>query len=59
MSRLNEEIARHFQSPDVKNRLAADGSEVQVSTPAELEKLIVSEIAKWTRTIREAGIKPE
>ena len=59
VSRLNEEIARHFQSPDVKSRLAADGSEVQVSTPVELEKLIVSEIAKWTRTIRQAGIKPE
>ena len=59
VSRLNEEIARHFQSPDVKSRLAGDGSEVRVSTPAELEKLIVSEIAKWTRTIREAGIRPE
>jgi tripartite-type tricarboxylate transporter receptor subunit TctC len=58
VSRLNEEIARHFQSPDVNSRLAADGSEVQVSTPAELEKLIVSEIAKWTRTIRQAG-RPE
>jgi len=43
----------------LKNRLAADGSEVRVSTPVELEKLIVSEIAKWTRTIRQAGIKPE
>ena len=59
VSRLNQEIARHFQSPDVKSRLAGDGSEVRVSTPVELEKLIVSEIAKWARTIRQAGIRPE
>jgi tripartite-type tricarboxylate transporter receptor subunit TctC len=59
VSRLNQEIARHFQSPDVKSRLAGDGSEARVSTPVELEKLIVSEIAKWTRTIRQAGIRPD
>jgi tripartite-type tricarboxylate transporter receptor subunit TctC len=59
VSRLNEEVARHFQAPDVKSRLAGDGSEVQISTPAELEKLLITEIAKWSRTIREAGIKPE
>jgi tripartite-type tricarboxylate transporter receptor subunit TctC len=59
VSRLNEEIARHFQAPDVKSRLAADGSEVRVSTPAELEQLIVSEIAKWSQAIRQAAIKPD
>jgi tripartite-type tricarboxylate transporter receptor subunit TctC len=59
VGRLNEEISRHFQTPDVKSRLAADGSEVRVSTPAELEKLILSEIAKWTLAIRQAGIKPD
>jgi tripartite-type tricarboxylate transporter receptor subunit TctC len=59
VSRLNEEISRNFQSPDVKSRLAADGSEVRISTPAELEKLINSEIAKWSRAIKQAGIKPD
>jgi|SRR5882672_657506 len=59
VGRLHEEVMKNFQSPDVKSRLAADGSEVRVSTPAELEKLIVSEIAKWGRAIKQAGIKPE
>ena len=59
VSRLNDEISRHFQTPDVTSRLAADGSELRVSTPAELEKLIISEIASWSRAIRQAGIKPD
>jgi len=59
VGRLHEEVVKNFQSPDVKSRLAADGSEVRVSTPAELEKLILSEIAKWGRAIKQAGIKPE
>jgi tripartite-type tricarboxylate transporter receptor subunit TctC len=41
----------------VKSRLAADGSELRTSTPAELEKLLISEIAKWSRVIKQAGIK--
>lgn len=59
VSRLNQEISRHFQAADVTSRLAADGSEVRVSTPVELEQLITSEIAKWSQAIRQAGIKPD
>ncbi len=55
--RLNAEIAKHFQTPEVRSRLAADGSELRTSTPAELEKLITREIAKWSGVIRQAGIK--
>jgi hypothetical protein len=43
----------------VKTKLVADGSEVRVSGPAALEKLLVSEIDKWTKVIRAAGIKQE
>jgi tripartite-type tricarboxylate transporter receptor subunit TctC len=57
--RLNAEIVKAVQSADVKAKLAADGSEAMVSTPEELEKRIVAEIAKWTKVIRAAGIKDE
>ena len=59
VGRLNEETARAMQAADVKSTLLTDGSEVRVSTPEELEKAIVSEIAKWTKVIRRAGIKGE
>jgi tripartite-type tricarboxylate transporter receptor subunit TctC len=59
VGRLNEEISKHFQLPDIRSRLAADGSEVRISTPAQLEKLIISEIVKWRQAIRQAGIKAD
>ena len=57
VKRLNEEIAKALQSPDLKRRLEADGSQVIVSSPEELEKVIVTEIRKWSKVIKQAGIK--
>ena len=57
--RLNQEVNKEMQSAETKNRLAAEGSEVMVSTPEALEKLIVFQIAKWNAVIRKAGIKPD
>ena len=56
---LNTETAKAVQAPDTKEKLLADGSEVAVSTPDELEKRILAEIAQWTKVIRAAGVKPE
>jgi hypothetical protein len=41
----------------VKQRLAGEGVEVRTSTPAETGKLYAEQYAKWTRVIRQAGIK--
>jgi tripartite-type tricarboxylate transporter receptor subunit TctC len=57
--RLNSETARGMQGPDVKSKLLADGSEVLLSTPEEYEKRIASEIAKWSKVIKAAGIREE
>lgn len=59
VKRLNEETARAMQAADIKSRLLADGSEVSVSTPEEFEKTIVAEIGKWTKVIKQAGIKED
>lgn len=44
---------------DTKNRLATEGTEVLVSTPEEAGRLLAAQIAKWTKVIKQAGIKPE
>lgn len=59
VARLNREVGKAMQTEDAKSRLLADGSEAKVSTPEELEKMIVTEIAKWSKVIRQAGIKEE
>ena len=59
VKRLSEVIARGLQAPDVKERLAADGSEAVGSTPAELDRHMASEVARFRKVIREAGIRKE
>jgi tripartite-type tricarboxylate transporter receptor subunit TctC len=58
LQRLNNEIVRTLPTPEVKQRLAHEGIELQTSTPAELGKLNAEQYAKWTGVIRKAGIKP-
>ena len=54
--RLGEEAGKAMQSADARERMRADGSEVAVSTPEELEKLIATELRKWAKVIKQAGI---
>jgi tripartite-type tricarboxylate transporter receptor subunit TctC len=47
-----------MSDPAIQSRFAADGSEVEVSsTPAEFEKLVSSEIARWVKFTRTSGFK--
>ena len=56
VQRLNQEIVQRLPAPDVKQRLAHEGIELQTSTPAELGKLNAEQFAKWLRVIERAGI---
>ena len=57
VQRLNREMVQRLPADDVKQRFSHEGVEVAVSTPAELGKLVATEFAKWSRLIRETGIK--
>jgi tripartite-type tricarboxylate transporter receptor subunit TctC len=56
---LSGEIAKIMASPSMRERAAQDGATPVGSTPAEFERFVHSEIAKWTRIIRDANIKLE
>ena len=59
VSRLAAEAAKAMDNDDMRAKLAADGSEVRILGAAALEKLLLTEIDRWTRVIRAAGIPPE
>jgi len=59
IDRLHGEIVAGLRSPEVERRLLADGSEIGGGSPEEFGAYIRSEIAKWTRVVKEAGIKVE
>jgi tripartite-type tricarboxylate transporter receptor subunit TctC len=54
---LSREIAKVLNRPDVKERHFNTGVETVASTPEELAARIKSEITKWGKVIREAGIR--
>ena len=59
IDKLNVEIVRILHSPDVQNRLAADGSEAVGSTPEQFGAHIKAEVAKWSKVIKDADIRAE
>jgi tripartite-type tricarboxylate transporter receptor subunit TctC len=58
VTRLNTEIVAILRSPELKERLAADGSEAVGSTPQELADHIRREIEKWGKVVKAAKIPP-
>jgi tripartite-type tricarboxylate transporter receptor subunit TctC len=51
-------IVKTLQMPEVRERLSKQGADPVGSTPAEYEAFVRSEIAKWMKVVKEAGIKP-
>jgi tripartite-type tricarboxylate transporter receptor subunit TctC len=59
MAKLNGEVVRILGLPDVKERLLALGAEPNPMTPAAFDAHVKTEIAKFSKIIREANIKVE
>jgi len=57
VDRLNREIVGALQNAEVAKRLAFDGAEPVGGSPAQLKALLVSDLAKWARVIKETGIR--
>ena len=55
--RLNGEIARVLNQPDYRNLLVNNTIDPIGSPPEELARTIKSEIAKWARVIKDAGVR--
>ena len=57
--KLNGEVGRILKVPDIREKLVAQGMDPGSSSPAEVTVYIKDEIAKWTKLIKETGIKLE
>jgi len=57
VARMQKEIARAVQLPDVKPKLLEQGADPVGSTPEELDRVVKSELRRWAEVIREAKIK--
>ena len=59
VKQVNAELVKIFREADVTKRFNDQGVEVVASTPEEFAKLIQSEVAKWSKLIKEANIRIE
>ena len=59
VAKLNAEIDRIMKLPDVKARSAELGIEYIGGTPEEARAFMKSEMERWSKVVRSAGLKPE
>ena len=56
IDQLSGEITRMMATPAMRERAAQDGATPVGNKPAEFERFLRAEVAKWTPIIRQAGI---
>jgi tripartite-type tricarboxylate transporter receptor subunit TctC len=59
VGRLNSEIAKIMINPENQKAMFDAGVQVSLSTPEALSQLMISEMDKWGKVVKEAGIKLE
>jgi len=58
IDKVHDAIVKTLQMPEVKERLSKQGADPVGSSPEEYESFVRSEIAKWQKVVKEAGIQP-
>jgi tripartite-type tricarboxylate transporter receptor subunit TctC len=59
ISALNAALRQSLENADTRARFSASGLDPMPGSPDEFGTLIRSEVAKWGKVVRTAGIKPE
>ncbi len=59
VERLNAEMTKILQHPEVKAKFADLGADASPMPVGEFSAWVQNEVSKWTRLVREAGIQPE
>jgi tripartite-type tricarboxylate transporter receptor subunit TctC len=57
VERLNREIRRVLQLPDIRERLVAEAFDIPLDTPEQFAAHIRADVPKWAKVVKEAGIR--
>ena len=57
--RIQRDVARVLSTPEVRNRLVDLGVDIVANSPEEFTAYLRTEIARYAKVIKDAGIKPE
>lgn len=56
-SKLNREISRILETPEVKDRVAAIGGEYQANSVEQFSAFLKTELPRWAQIISDVGVK--
>ena len=59
IAKLNADVVKVLNMPDVKERFAQQGADASPSTPEQLVAFQKSEITKWAKVVKESGATAE
>lgn len=59
VARLNQEAVKIIRTADFKQKMIGEGAEPVGSTPEEFAEIISSGLAKWTKLVKDAGIRAD
>jgi tripartite-type tricarboxylate transporter receptor subunit TctC len=59
VARLNGEFVKVLKMPEIRERVTAAGFEPMTSTPEQLDAFSKSELAKWAKVAKAAGVRIE
>jgi tripartite-type tricarboxylate transporter receptor subunit TctC len=59
VNRLHTEVTAVLKQPEIRARFAGDGADTVGSSPDEFTRYIQSELVKWAKVARDAGIQAE
>ncbi|HSQ04424.1 MAG TPA: tripartite tricarboxylate transporter substrate-binding protein, partial [Burkholderiales bacterium] len=59
VTKLHDEIVKSLRTPEMKARLAAEGTEAVGNTPEEFAAVIKRDIAKWAVVVKRSGAKAD
>jgi tripartite-type tricarboxylate transporter receptor subunit TctC len=57
VKRMNEEVVKALNEPELKSKLEGQGFIVVGSTPQQAAEFVASEVARWTQVVKGANIK--
>ncbi len=59
IDKLNAEVVRVLRTPEMKEKMIGLGTEVVANTPEQFAQYLREEMAKWSKIVKDAGIKLE
>jgi tripartite-type tricarboxylate transporter receptor subunit TctC len=57
VGKLNAEIGRIVTTPEMRDKLGAQGADVRTNTPDEFSSFIRNEMTKWAKVVKDASVK--